>query len=122
MRLVCETVVKDVLPAVRSVMAREMQERGYNQTEIAETLDLTQPAVSQYLSASRGKKVQKIEQDDESYAKVQGLLDLVLEGAPEEEVSQEFCEVCLSIRENGLFDKGFEGSEDMDSMCGLGSN
>lgn len=122
MRLLCETVVRDVLPAVRSLIARELQEQGYNQTEIADTLDITQPAVSQYLNASRGRKVQKIEEDEDSYARVRDLVELLLDGASDQEISREFCEVCVRVRENGLFGEGFEGSEDLDSMCGLREN
>lgn len=119
MRLLCETVVRDILPAVRSLTAKELKEDGYNQTEIAETLEITQPAVSQYLSAARGKKVQRIEQDEEAYRKVQDLVEMLRDGASDQEVSEELCEVCLQIRQKGLFDEGFEGSEDLDSMCGF---
>ncbi|MDY6769856.1 MAG: helix-turn-helix domain-containing protein [Candidatus Nanohaloarchaea archaeon] len=119
MRLLCETVVNDILPAVRALIAKELEERGYSQTEIAELLDITQPAVSQYLTAARGREVQRIEQHDAAYTQVQDLIDRIVADAPDEELSRAFCDTCLSIRESGLFDAAFDGSEDMDAACCL---
>lgn len=119
MRLVCETVVKDVLPSIRSLIAKELKDRGYTQTEIAELLDITQPAVSQYLSKARGAKVQRIEDHDASYERVTGLVDMLLEGRPDEELAEEFCETCIAVRDAGLFEAGFDGSEDMAAECRL---
>ncbi|MDY6774459.1 MAG: transcriptional regulator [Candidatus Nanohaloarchaea archaeon] len=116
MRLLCETVVRDILPAVRSLVAKELHDQGYSQTEIAELLDLTQPAVSQYLTAARGKEVQRIEKDPEAYSQVEDLVDVLVDGS-EDQVTEEFCEACITIRENGIFEKGFEGSEEMDALC-----
>ncbi|NYZ79681.1 ArsR family transcriptional regulator, partial [Candidatus Micrarchaeota archaeon] len=49
----CETAVRDVLPAVRSLLAEELS-KDMTQEQIADALDLTQPAVSRYLKQSRG--------------------------------------------------------------------
>ncbi len=122
MRLLCETVVQDILPAVRALIAKELQEEGYNQTEIADALDLTQPAVSQYLSAARGKKVQRIEEDPESAERVEELVSLLMDGAPDDELSRAFCQTCLQIRENELFDAAVDGSEDLSAVCDLGQD
>lgn len=119
MRLLCETVVNDILPAVRSLIAKELQERGYTQTEIADVLDITQPAVSQYLSAARGKKVQRIEQDPESYENVEELVNLLLQDETDENLSRAFCDTCRTIRANGLFDEAFDGSDDIEALCDL---
>lgn len=115
MRLVCEDVVSDILPAVRSLIAKELQEKGYSQTEIAELLDITQPAVSQYLNAARGKKVQTIEQDQDCYERVEELVDALLDDKPGEELEREFCDTCLTIRESGVLG----GREAERSTCGL---
>ncbi len=42
-----------VLPALRREFALEFQRCGFNQTRIAEILQITKPAVSQYLSNKR---------------------------------------------------------------------
>ncbi|KZX15937.1 hypothetical protein MBCUT_11600 [Methanobrevibacter cuticularis] len=55
MKQPCEIVVWYVIPAVRSLLAKELFTLGMKQREISELLDITQPAVSQYLSDKRGK-------------------------------------------------------------------
>jgi hypothetical protein len=63
-----EVIVKTALPAIRSMLAKDLTKR-YNlkQKEIAELMHLTQAAVSYYLTRSRGKYMtylQKTEVDD----------------------------------------------------------
>ncbi|MDY6761411.1 MAG: helix-turn-helix domain-containing protein [Candidatus Nanohaloarchaea archaeon] len=116
MRLACETVVKDILPAVRSLVAKELKEEGYTQTEIADALDLTQPAVSQYLNAARGRKVQRIQEDPDAYETVQRLVQLVMDDAPREEVSDALCDTCMEIRASGMFGD-VSGPDDVDGEC-----
>ncbi|MCJ7818013.1 MAG: hypothetical protein MUP60_04115, partial [Candidatus Thorarchaeota archaeon] len=50
MRPPCEIVQRDFLRAVRTSVARALSEKGYSQTKIASHMDLTQAAVSKYLS------------------------------------------------------------------------
>jgi len=56
MKTVCEVVVQDILPTLRAAIAKELI-AGYNlnQGEVAKLLDVSQPAVSQYLRQLRGK-------------------------------------------------------------------
>ena|SRR3989338_5495921 len=56
MKTVCEVVVQDILPTLRAAIAKELI-TGYNlnQGEVAKLLDVSQPAVSQYLRQLRGK-------------------------------------------------------------------
>lgn len=46
-----------VLPALRRDLAMSMKDKGLPQKEIARLLGVTEPAVSQYLSAKRAKDV-----------------------------------------------------------------
>jgi len=50
MRPPCEVVQRDFLRNVRVSVARALKEEGFSQTEIASKMDLTQAAVSKYLS------------------------------------------------------------------------
>jgi predicted transcriptional regulator len=51
----CEVVVKEVLPAVRAMLVKELIDRHrLSQVEVAQKLGITQPAVSQYLRMLRG--------------------------------------------------------------------
>ncbi|KXB02662.1 hypothetical protein AKJ45_03050 [candidate division MSBL1 archaeon SCGC-AAA261F19] len=58
----CKVVVKQVLPAIQERLVKELiQCHKLSQVEIAEKLGITQAAVSQYLSSSRGAgKAEKI--------------------------------------------------------------
>lgn len=61
MKILCEVVVSDVLPAVRSILTNELISNfNLTQLEVANKLGVTQPAVSQYLKGLRGQKVEKI--------------------------------------------------------------
>jgi hypothetical protein len=56
----CEIVVKYVLPAFRSLVARELIEKHkYSQVAAAEKLSTTQAAISQYLYSKRGRRMVK---------------------------------------------------------------
>ncbi len=97
MRLPCERVVNDVLPAVRSLVAKELRSKGYSQTEIAELLNLTQPAVSQYLSASRGKQIQQIEEHPAIYEQIDDLVDAIMDREGEEQLAQMLHDICVEV-------------------------
>lgn len=74
---VSEPIAKEVLPALRSIVAQELQSRGYSQTEIAQLLDVTQPAVSQYLNEERGSALEAIREDDELRMKAETIASYV---------------------------------------------
>ncbi|MDP3734425.1 MAG: helix-turn-helix domain-containing protein [Nanoarchaeota archaeon] len=46
-----------VLPAVRRELVLALQEQGLNQKAIAQLLNITEPAVSQYCNDKRGKEI-----------------------------------------------------------------
>lgn len=97
MRLPCERVVNEALPSVRSLIANELQDRGYNQTEIADLLNITQPAVSQYLNATRGKHIQRLEQDEEAWNQLQDLITAMTTQEDSDRLSQRLHDVCLTM-------------------------
>jgi len=49
-----EVEVHYILPAVRKALAQQLKDRGLSQKEIARVLNVTEPAVSQYINAKRG--------------------------------------------------------------------
>ncbi len=57
MELPHEVEVWYVIPALRRELAKNLIELGLTQKEIAKKLNLTEPAVSQYLSGKRGKDI-----------------------------------------------------------------
>lgn len=56
MKTICEIVAQDILPILRAAVAKELiSSYNLNQSEAAKLLDVSQPAVSQYLRQLRGK-------------------------------------------------------------------
>lgn len=53
----CEIVVWYVIPAIRSELAKDLLALGMKQKEVSELMDITQPAVSQYITDKRGSGV-----------------------------------------------------------------
>jgi predicted transcriptional regulator len=64
MRLYCEVVVGEVLPALRALITNElMKNYDLTQQEVANKLRLTQPAISQYRKYLRGEKVKELQKN-----------------------------------------------------------
>ena len=103
MRPYCEVVVKELLPAVRSVLAKEMLDAGLKQEKIAEKLQLTQPAVSHYLKQARGKNVQLLLENQKIHEHLRRLAHDIMNRASEEGADKmSFCNVCRDVRSTGM--------------------
>ncbi|MDR3223493.1 MAG: transcriptional regulator [Methanobrevibacter sp.] len=97
MKQPCELVVWYVIPTVRSILAKELFNLGMKQTEISNLLDITQPAVSQYLSDKRGGR--EIELTDEIKKMIKELSYKLSEGlASKRDIVAEVCEICRKTR------------------------
>lgn len=59
----CESAAKHKVPAIKAKLARELREKGLSQKEIASLLDVTDAAVSQYLSGKRARNKRKIAEE-----------------------------------------------------------
>ncbi len=108
MRFDLEVVAEDILPAVRSIVAKELStEYGLNQQEIADKLGLTQPAVSQYLSKSRADQevVGKLTGDPQVELMIQ---DIVSKAAKNDDYSPDIAQLIQTARDKGLFQEKFE--------------
>ena len=53
----CEIVVWYVIPAIRSELAKGLLNCGMKQKDISKLMDITQPAVSQYITDKRGSGI-----------------------------------------------------------------
>lgn len=77
----CEIVVQAVIPAIRSEIVRQLfNVHGMKQTEIAEKLGITQPAVSQYITGSRGNFSELIENNPEIKEFIEEMADGIASG------------------------------------------
>ena len=71
-----EIIVKSALPAIRGILVRELYNRyKCKQTEIADSLHITQAAVSYYLTDSRGKYVNIIFEHEDIADKIRRLAE-----------------------------------------------
>jgi len=118
----CEVAVKCLLPVVRAMTAKELvNEHGLKQTEAAEVLGVSQPAISLYYRKMRGKAI-NLEKDQQVTRLVKNLAASMVKGKlPRKEFIQKFCEICGTIRVKGLLcemHKTLDPSVDIEK-CGL---
>jgi len=106
-----EVIAKDFLPAVRSLLANELaDEYGLYQEEIAEIMEITQPAVSQYLNNKRAsKKILRAMKDDPQVMLI--LDEAASNAAKEESYLPEFRQILETVKAKGLMKENFEDSE-----------
>jgi predicted transcriptional regulator len=92
----CEDVATNFLPTIRALIAKELKEKYHlTQERIAVLLDITQPAVSQYLKEARGKQAKKMEKIEEIMKIIEEIAFRMNNGdAKDSEISKMFCEIC----------------------------
>jgi len=123
MRPPCELVVRYVLPAFRSLVARELIEKyGFSQLAAAEKLGTTQAAISYYLDSKRGdKRIEKLGM----VPSVKSAANEVAEGVANEKFSVIdamviFCRLCMALRKRDIicdFHRDFVSVPDQCRMC-----
>jgi hypothetical protein len=96
MKLPCEIIVWDILPSIRSELAKKLSEKGLSQKEIAKKLEITQAAVSQYVNRKRGCE---IEFKRDVISAIEKLVDDMIEG--DVNLIPRICEICMRVREDG---------------------
>ncbi len=96
----CEEFVNDYLPSVKAKIAYVLyNEYDLKQTEISDLLDITQPAVSQYIKGSRGKTM---DISEELSISIEEITEEIYEYRNDENYGKEkidelMCKVCKSI-------------------------
>jgi len=95
----CERVARQILPAIRSVVARRLaEEYGLTQTDIAKRLGVKQATVSLYLYSKRGGslEVQRLLKR----AELADIVDeIVRDVANDVDVASKLCKLCARVRE-----------------------
>jgi predicted transcriptional regulator len=103
----CEVAVKCVLPAIRSMIAKELTTKyELKQTEAAKLLGLSQSAVSLYSSKMRGRAID-LEKDEDVTKLVGNITNALIEndGVSYNDFVNSFCEICRIVRGKGLMCK-----------------
>jgi predicted transcriptional regulator len=96
-----EIAAKSVIPAIRGIVARSLIERNMRQSDIAESLGITQPAVSKYFSEKRGKAIDFAKRED-----VKKMAEVISEGIATHklnnvEVTNLIKEICDYVMRSG---------------------
>ncbi|UCH36868.1 MAG: hypothetical protein JSV76_04030 [Candidatus Bathyarchaeota archaeon] len=99
----CEIAAKAVVPTIRAMVAKKLNQVYHlKQQDIANLLGLTQSAVSQYLSNVRGKALD-LEGIEEVEPVVQDLVRIVIAKSPNTRfICAKYCEACRIVREKRL--------------------
>lgn len=111
MRFESEVVSEEILPAIRKIIAESLHsDYGHTQEEIANTMDVTQPAVSQYLKGKRAdpELVEKLADDHQIQLLIE---EAVSKAAKNEDFVEEMSDILNTGRDKGLFREKFEDAE-----------
>lgn len=111
MKFESEVVVEELLPAMRSVVASRLQvEYGLNQYEIADKLEVTQPAVSKYLNNKRAdeKIIQGLKDDPQTSILLSDITEKV---AQDEKYVEELESLVTTVRDKGIMKEEFGNAE-----------
>ena len=101
----CMIVVQYILPALRVAIARELaKEYGLKKTKVAQMMEVTPAAVTQYLNSSRGDHASNV---IEGSSKVRGLVSEIANNLAVEETAPDVllmkvCKACHTIRTEEL--------------------
>ena len=92
----CEIVVWYVIPAIRSELAKELLNLGMRQKDVSELMDITQPAVSQYITDKRGSGIKL---SDDVVAMIHEFAHELSEGvATKEDLISRTCVICKKVK------------------------
>jgi len=101
----CVTVVKYLLPAIRVLVMKELIEtHNMRKIDASDKMDLTPAAITQYLKGKRGSMfVDEIEESQAAMRMVSKLSDaLAKNDASLENIIERLCDICISIRSEGI--------------------
>ena len=92
----CEIVVWYVIPAIRSELAKELLNLGMKQKDVSELMDITQPAVSQYITDKRGSGIKL---NDDVRAMIHEFARQLSEGeATKADLIPRTCNICKNVK------------------------
>jgi predicted transcriptional regulator len=101
----CEIIVRSVLPAFRSLIARSLIENfNFSQVAAAKKLGTTQASISNYLYSKRGEKMIK---QLEASSTIRAIVTEIAEGISTEKISSfdamlHFCKLCEALKTGDL--------------------
>ena len=104
MRFNCQFAVRNILPAFRSIITKQLlTKHNLTQEQVASKLGLTQAAVSNYVNSKRAIKCREKLGDD--YVYVHSLACETAEKLANgktttDEMKKDFCNLCMKLKED----------------------
>ncbi|MBQ9025290.1 MAG: helix-turn-helix domain-containing protein [Methanobrevibacter sp.] len=111
----CEIVVWYVIPAIRSELAKELLKLGMKQKDVSELMDITQPAVSQYITDKRGSGIKL---DDEVRQMVKDFaLELSTGESTKADLIPRTCAICKNVEPADVINQLGINKTDLNEDC-----
>ena len=111
----CEIVVWYVIPAIRSELAKELLNLGMKQKDVSELMDITQPAVSQYITDKRGSGVKL---QDDVRKMVRDFARELSEGkATKADLIPRTCSICKNVKTSDVLEQLNIDKSDLGDDC-----
>lgn len=110
MKIPCEIVVWYVLPTIRREIAKELvKTHGMKQADVARKFEVTNAAISQYLTRKRGEN--EIIQNSKYYDNFIEEIRISSEKIVNEDCdfASEVCRLCCFVKECGMLAEIYEG-------------
>ena len=111
----CEIVVWYVIPSIRSELAKELLNLGMKQKQISELLDITQPAVSQYISDKRGHGIKF---DDHTQDMIRMFAkDLMEQNLGQGDIIRRMCDICKNVKAEEIICQLHKEKDNIPGSC-----
>lgn len=100
----CMIVVKDILPSIRVLIAKELVNiHGMKNSQVAKLMGLTPAAITQYLNTSRGDNTKVIEGSYKIRELISDIAQDMIHGeSPPDMLLLKMCMICQLVRSEGL--------------------
>ena len=93
----------DDLPAIRSELAKSLLSLGMKQKDVSELMDITQPAVSQYITDKRGSGIKF---NDEVNSLINDFASELYSGeAKKSDIISKTCFICKQIKTSDIIEQ-----------------
>lgn len=111
----CEIVVWYVIPAIRSELAKDLLALGMKQKDVSELMDITQPAVSQYITDKRGSGIELSSKVKEMVKEL--AVQLHNGEASKAQIISRTCSICKNIKTEDVLEQLNIDKTELDEDC-----
>lgn len=111
----CEIVVWYVIPAIRSELAKELLNLGMKQKDVSELMDITQPAVSQYITDKRGSGIKL---DDDVKGMIRSFAEELSTGeSTKADLIPKTCAICKNVKTSDVLEQLGISQDELSEDC-----